>query len=214
MSKISMSYPLMDVLKLVFAILVVTIHLKALLNLNFPVIFNWVLSLAVPFFFVSSGFLLASKTRSMSESESESTCIHRCRQIFKLFFIWLLIYLPFDFIEAVRLNELNMSYATRYIVHLFLFGEGTFSWPLWFLYTLGITLLIVAMAPKNKTYLLSLFSIATFVVLYSSFTERCSLWQPSVLIKESIINRGIFSLGGGDNWLSICVLCYTYKDWS
>ncbi|MBR0278261.1 MAG: acyltransferase [Clostridia bacterium] len=102
-AKFNRQYYAIDLTKFLCAILVVMIHVKPLGNapskslldyVNFG-IQNYIARIAVPFFFVSSGFLLYRKSSYIhfSIGFSKKYILH----MFRLYFIWTLIYFPLAF---------------------------------------------------------------------------------------------------------------------
>lgn len=61
-------YPGVDLMKYVMALAVIAIHNSALLKtLDYPEVFAWLIRLTVPFFFIISGFFLASKLERVDD---------------------------------------------------------------------------------------------------------------------------------------------------
>ena len=54
-------YNTIDVMKIIMAFNVVGIHTGTYFDTNFPIEVNYVLDIAVPFFFVCSGFFIQNK---------------------------------------------------------------------------------------------------------------------------------------------------------
>lgn len=92
----SKQYNSIDLMKLIMALVVVAIHTEPLVRCENIVVLNLykaISDVAVPFFFIASGFLVFDKV---------IFCIKRARandfklrkKILKIYFIWTVIYLP------------------------------------------------------------------------------------------------------------------------
>lgn len=88
-----------DLVKFLMALAVVAIHVQAIyvalpLRItdfaaqSFSRDFKWFIELAVPFFFMSTGYLLATRR------PDASAVVRRCIKLARLYGSWLLIYLP------------------------------------------------------------------------------------------------------------------------
>lgn len=83
-------YKGINLFKLFFALCVIEIHWVCFFPVNLPLGMQWLLSLAVPYFFVASGFLMA---KSGEDSDLTSDFfINRAINIFRLFVLWITIY--------------------------------------------------------------------------------------------------------------------------
>lgn len=142
-----MEYAGFDIAKFIFAIFVVAIHVDPfsgctnewILRIN-----NYLFSLAVPFFFAMSGFLLFRKT--VGEKLSSEVVCKRIRayllRTVQLYLLWNLIYLPIS-IYGYIINDMSFLKSLLFYIKDFLFlGEHYFSWPFWYLlaviYGLGL----------------------------------------------------------------------------
>lgn len=126
-----------DLLKFIMAVCVVAIHTQPLYSIQSIVVqrlFDTITSLAVPYFFSVSGFLLFSKIdANILSRKSMEVCKKYLSRVLSLYVIWNIIYLP---ITIFGFKENNMSFA-RYVLDCirgFLFiGQQFYSWQLWYL---------------------------------------------------------------------------------
>lgn len=88
------TYKGIDVIKLAMAILVISLHVYPFESINDSLHYytiHWFSRIAVPFFFISTGFFLF-------KNENEEIMVKRVKRylikIFKLYCIWGVIYLP------------------------------------------------------------------------------------------------------------------------
>ena len=119
------------------AICVVAIHTNPLVkctNQAILAIYNTVISLAVPFFFISSGFLIEEKIkRSGSRDNSISIIWRHTVKTIKMYAIWSLIYLPLAIYKYIESQESLIRGCLLYVRGFFFIGEHYNSWMLWYL---------------------------------------------------------------------------------
>jgi len=105
-AKQNQKYELIDILKFVCAIFVIGIHTNIMNNPSDT--FEWyvlhiVFRIAVPIFFVCSGFLFGKKYFA-DRTKLKELCIKQEKRLVKPFIFWLLISLPFIIITAKAEN--------------------------------------------------------------------------------------------------------------
>lgn len=157
-----------DIFKYIMALGVVAIHVTAdkCTGTEFPKLFMWFIQLAVPFFFITSGFLLGREITHSPVSQRRPLLKIRCYKICKLFFLWILIYIP--------ISLLCFPYGHKPIYRLFLSiignilinGEILYAWPLWFLYSLLLTSigLWITASSKSMRNLFITFVCITYII--------------------------------------------------
>lgn len=185
-------YKGVDIFKFIFAFCVVWIHIEVFIPEKYPPTVDWLLKLAVPFFFIATGFLLRNK--SSDYANVSSFLLKRSGHIAVLFVLWILIYLPIDICEIYRLNRFNTDEVSRYIIHLSLFGEGYYSWPLWYLYSLCIGLFLMALASRISRGIPGLFLTLALVQAFGWMSNKAGLESAPNIIVKALIDRGL--LGG------------------
>lgn len=90
-------YKGLDIMKFVMAIVVVAIHTRPEMSFNSSLarqIFEAIYSLAVPFFFIASGFLLFRKISLPLTEEGEQRIKSYLSRMCRLYLVWTIIYLP------------------------------------------------------------------------------------------------------------------------
>lgn len=154
--------PGIDVLKLGLAFLIVALHIfpvsgmKGFRGLISYEIANGITRIAVPTFFIISGYFLRNKL------EDKAYLLKYAKRILMLYFVWQLIYLP-DLIRFYRLGRFTTSDAILKLI----FGY----WHLWYLLaTVGAVALLYyfrRISVRNKFVLLSsLFLLGYFYQLF------------------------------------------------
>ncbi|MBE5106096.1 acyltransferase family protein [Bacillus thuringiensis] len=134
-------YAAIDITRVIAAILVIAVHTDPLFHYsqdgNYFLV-SVLARLAVPFFFVTSGFFFASKIRiNHSLKEDLPQVIPVISRLIKLYVIWTLIYFPLQMYIWVKSGE-SWRYWLAYLQKAFF--EGSY-YTLWYL-----SALIFAMA--------------------------------------------------------------------
>jgi len=169
--KTRQSYNSIDFFKFIMAICVVAIHTQPIAVNTDSVLFsiyNIILTMAVPFFFLSSGFLIGIKLETSSKPQH---CIEvigkQCIKVIKMYLIWSAIYLPLA-IYGYYIDGKSVLYAiVHYIRGLVFLGKNYNSWQLWYLlstiYTLVVILLLLRSGVSKKY--LPIISVAAAVIV-------------------------------------------------
>lgn len=116
-----------DVLKLIMSFWVVAIHCWIK---DFSDCLYRISQLAVPCFFVISGFLLEKKTFN------PNYYITWLRKIVRLYMIWIVIYLPFSIYQFLTCENPYSESIYWYIRNVFISGDFYQGWHLWYLLAL------------------------------------------------------------------------------
>ena len=135
-------YKGVDVLKFAMALCVIMIHVIALNKpWNPGTGIDYLISLAVPFFFIASGFMLSSKTALIATAAGRNAAIRKyALRILKMYACWIAIYIPLSIWgEYANPSEESMlRFAIVQLRSVFMFGEIRYSYPTWYLYSLCI----------------------------------------------------------------------------
>ena len=112
-------------MKMIMALVVVIIHTTL-----WPL--GGLTRVAVPFFFIVSGFFLFGKLET-KETDEKAVIRQWIARILKMYLIWTAIYLPFTvygFIQdGLSVKESLLVFGRN----LFFVGQNFMSWPLWYL---------------------------------------------------------------------------------
>ena len=150
--------PGFDIAKFVLAYFVVAIHCGVG---NYSIVIESLLDLAVPVFFIISGFLNYKYIYGNGEFS------HYMRRMFRMYFIYVFIYLPLT-IKGVR--DLPLSEAVIDIFQgIFIIGENYYSWPLWFLWALIWGIFIAKGLSKIHVNEIGLLIIGFLLTLLAKF---------------------------------------------
>lgn len=165
-------YNAIDLAKFICTILVVMIHIQPFGSTNTAITYylnfgvqNYLARIAVPFFFVTSGFLLFKKT-SLSDFNIDYSKKY-IQRIFRLYVIWTLIYFPLVLCGILR-DENGVTYAIlRYFRNCIFVGS---YWHLWYLPALIFAVIIISvLIYKNvqPKYIVALASCFYIVGLFA-----------------------------------------------
>lgn len=169
---IKKNYNSIDLFKFICAILIIIVHTapfssySKILSFGFR---NIICVIAVPFFFIASGFIFFRKIDQIDDelTKKEYSKKHFCRLII-MYCLWSLIYLPFV-IYKWCLYGFKWEYILEYIKDFFF--EGSYQ-TIWFLPALIVGTLLVYLLHKKlsykKIFLISI-PIYLFTLLGSSY---------------------------------------------
>ena len=155
-----------DLFKFIMSFCVIAIH-TSLLNEQSHVFYSLIIRMAVPFFFLSTGFLLSNKLNDSNENEYNLNIIkNQIIKFLKKYLFWSFIYLPLTIYGIFF-----FKYSLVGIVRNFLFvGEEYNSWQLW--------------------YLLS--SVYAFVFLFFCFKKNVNSKKMITIIFLIIVLKSLF----------------------
>lgn len=167
-----------DIFKFIMSLFVILLHVPSVIYDDtlsvYPSGIQMIFAFAVPYFFISSGFLTARKLRSFnSEEEKDRYLRNRIRDILKVFVIWIVIYLPLSMISLgdISIQEKIFITAKEIITR----GHPHLSWPLWYLYSLILTLTFIYALRRLRNaifILLTFYLITSFIVYLSEFSSN------------------------------------------
>jgi hypothetical protein len=199
------TYAGVDILKFAIAFLPVAQH--SLFEQSFITVEDH--TLAVPYFFIVSGFLLGKKMeRIQSLDDRKKELLRRALILFKLFGKWLLIYLPLavyfywisnptPFLEAVG----------NYVWHAVIRGDTAYGWHLWFIYSMAILQLVymfLLYRHRHSCLMLFLFFAALHLIYYlcvHDISNERILYLMRVIIKKQL---------GGGLYITFGILLYRF----
>lgn len=192
------NYQCIDLFKYIMAMAVVAIHIFAMNTIvECPSFIRWFIRLAVPFFFIVSGFLMAVKLGKCDTIDLKKTLLkNRAIRLFRIFFLWLIIYIPLSIYAYVRNGNDNIIHIiASYAKSVIFYGESPYSWPLWYIYSMAIVCLLLSFSIKKSggVIVLLLLSVISYM---SNYLAAYSEWgiHHIVAIVKMLVGR---TLGGG-----------------
>ena len=188
-------YNSIDLGKFIMSIVVVAIHTHPLENSNAPLldkIYEIIVNCAVPFFFISTGFLLQNKM-SQLKTEKERICIlkQHTLKLVKLYLLWSFIYLPLAVYEYVRSGRSMLSCIISYVKWFFLVGEHYNSWILWYLLSSIYALLLYQLLYKLHLTLRAIMFIGFVFLLFSIFLDWLATADVTYYVALGILQDGL-----------------------
>lgn len=196
---------ILDLVKFLMAICVVAIHTNPLEHVESKMVlsvYDTVVSLAVPFFFLCSGYLAARKMNGDFNSRENAGIVKKTlMRILKMYLVWSLIYFPLA-VYGYRLSGSSVKDSIiDYIKGLVFVGEHYNSYPLWYLlstvYACLFILIIYKLGGSHKTVV----GLGFAVVLIAFATSHLVAFEgnlPKVLdlyasvVRHTTINGRIF----------------------
>lgn len=123
-------------------------------------------------------------------------------KFFRLWIIWLVIYLPLDIMWGHQCN-VSPNWIVAWAYHALTTGEGSRSWPLWFIFSMSIGCFLLSFACSRKRILpgtILVFSMATILYVQAYIHSSTNiqqtthgLWVLNHLSISSTIAERIFS---------------------
>ena len=139
-------------MKLFLALLVVEIHTRPLIGFHFAeIVIEGIEVLAVPFFFLASGFLCFRGLSYASFGEATFVGAERVRntivKLLRLYLIWTLLYFPITIFGNVLLGNSFLHASLSFVRGTLFVGENYYSWPLWYLLAsvVGFTIVYICL---------------------------------------------------------------------
>ena len=175
----TIAFPVLDYAKLFMAFVVLEIHTKPLMSFGNATINRIVDGLdcvAVPFFFIASGFLcfrgLASKDFDVAESRASCRMRSTIKKLFQLYTTWFLILVPLNLIGAFATDQSAVEFVASEIRGFLFVGSGVYSWPLWYLLAsvVGFSLVYLML---RKGLRLSFILGASAITMITGFAISC-----------------------------------------
>lgn len=169
------SYNSIDVMKFIMSLAVIAIHSRAALNISYSQSVTYLINLAVPFFFITSGFLIYHHYQKSVERSVAKYYFMRAVRFIRLFVIWSLVYLPLAILyyasaETTWFHDV-LSYVRRFLTS----GDLPYAWPLWYLHAMGLALLLIAAMKKLRFSTIVIWGIGLSLLLIAYFYDKIQL---------------------------------------
>lgn len=189
-------YKGIDLSKFILAIFVVAIHthpFESIQNPEFKLIWFTLLNLAVPYFFIASGFFLFIKLSNHADFSSRLKVVKTYTiRIIKLYIYWTILFLPITIWDLAN-NQLPISKdAVSFFRGFLLIGENFYSWPLWYLLSMIISLIIIYFLMLKKVKLQTIFIISVILFIIAvTVNQLISLesFNPILISVKDIISK-------------------------
>lgn len=135
-------------MKFVMSLCVVLIHVDAICASTYNAYIQFVIQSAVPFFFIASGFLIGRKFTT--SDDDYSICKQYSGKILRMYLFWIMVYTPIAVYELIINDGSIIVKLYTYARGVLLIGEIPYSWPLWFLLALLVSVFLIGIMRKMK----------------------------------------------------------------
>ena len=196
-----------DVMKYIMAFCVIAIHttpLKGIDNNIIYILYEAAVSIAVPFFFLSTGYLIGRKIQN--KKEFDDVLVERQqKKVIRYYVIWTIVYLPLTILGFYKAGDEFVKSFVQFIRNVFFQGENYYSWPLWYLLSAvyGLTILKLLVESQKETKKFNFYSIIIiFFCVFMHFatdyivnlnTTNNVVVTFSLLVEKTIRKGRIFS---------------------
>ena len=174
-------YNSIDLLKLIMAVCVVAIHTKPLYKCNNEAaigIYNTIVGVANPFFFLASGFFVGKKY--FGGGQNTHYILQHVKKLLKLYLMWTLAYCPLAIYDYCNNGSSILFNLADFIRGLLFVGEHYNSYALWYLLACIYGLLFIFFLLKKNTSFLRIVIICNVLMIFGFiFTEM-------VVVKDSL----------------------------
>lgn len=177
-------YNAIDLFKFIFSIAVVAIHTDPLLGFEEHIIYKIYQSfiyLAVPFFFVSSGFLMYQA----SGAGKDQCLLGQIKKYINIYLIWSVIYLPLAIYHYIDTGMDFTSAVIDYFIGLCFIGEHFNSYILWYILSMIFALVFIRFLRNNNVsieaitligFVIGIFAISITLFLKGAFKTTGALY--------------------------------------
>lgn len=200
-------YNSIDLFKFIMAFCVIALHTGPLEGCTIYLIntfYSTFVCMAVPFFFIASGFLLAKKMQyPFCLEENRVIIVNYMKKVIRLYLVWTVIYFPLALIHFVSRKENPIRAVLIYIRGFFLVGHQYNSWHLWYMlstiYALAIILFLLKKRQSIQRIILFgfvCFLVGTFITYLTTYYEGNTSKLVEIVKKilvYSVENGRIFS---------------------
>lgn len=160
-----------DLFKLIAAVLIVILHCIGKYLGEVGILFiNNICCIAVPFFFIVSGYFFGRGLQQKKDNERKNYFKKYEKNLIKIYIVWSLIGIPFMIRDYLNIYGNNYSYIFLLMIRN-IFFTGTFGIYWYILAMIGASILIYYFVSENKLKLMYILSFLFFIfgVLYSGF---------------------------------------------
>ena len=196
----------LDFGKIIAAILVVSIHTVPLVKYRGTWIYKlWdiVSSLAVPFFFVCTGFFIGMKLKK----DGVELLKKRAISFAKIYLLLTICYLPLTIYKYVIDGESLIKNLLYFFRGLILYGNHGWSWQLWYLLCASYSLFLLYFLYKKEKYIwfitIILFVIGTFLTVRPNIESIIPEMDLFYKVHKMIFWNGRMLLGPVYIWMGI-----------
>lgn len=155
-------YNSIDVVKFLMAFAVIAIHTGANLhtpNRDLKNALGIVFKMAVPFFFMSTGYILYPKTICEDVENAGDTLKNYLLKIIRMYVTWTLIYTPLEIYNNIKIGQPIFKAIALYIRSFLFVGSWYNSWHLWYLLATIYAISVILLCKRKRLILVSLLGL-------------------------------------------------------
>lgn len=169
----SKQYYAIDVAKLIFALAVVAIHIDPMFEFKGTSVYKMYQSfiyIAVPFFFITSGFLMAERIVMFEKKKDELYFLkNQIQKYVKIYLMWNIVYAPLAVWHYLHTKTVPKEIVRSVLLGLFWTGENWNSWILWYLLSSIYSLTYIFMMRKMQRSYKEIFFGGMIIALCAVF---------------------------------------------
>lgn len=159
---------IVDVMKFMMSISVIGIHSYIFGPEQFPLLLNYVVMTAVSFFITTSGYLYYRNKENLNQVSWDKLGW----KYFKLYFIWVAIYLPL-ILYGLKSNGCGATENIGvFVYNLLVTGGNPYSYHLWYLLAVGVACFIMYILAKSRISLFNIWILGLVLILVAYFAMR------------------------------------------
>lgn len=126
---------------------------------------EWIIRLAVPYFFICSGFLVAKKLSAIESIKAKRNYLRsRACRLFMIWGCWTAVYIPLTFWGLFKNKGSFSEVFATFFKDIFLTDHSIYSQQLWFVYSMAIITLLWSIFNRGTKSVWMLF--CTFLAVY------------------------------------------------
>lgn len=172
-----MNLNVLDVMKLCMAAVVVAIHTNPENNLDWKQgkeAIRIIYTVAVPYFFMTSGFLLFKKAEFPLQTKIDKSRVRNyVIKIGRFYAIWTLLYLPMTIWGFAKEGTPFLKSVLIFVQNVLFVGENYSSWLLWYLLALIVAILIVYVCSSLRLKWWHILLFAILLHAFGLFLDHC-----------------------------------------
>lgn len=176
-------YNSLDLFKFVFAIVVVSIHTQPFLDIKER--FNWYYihtfgNLAVPFFFMTSGFLLFKNINGLETTEQKKKVKKYILHLLKIYIVWCIIWLPWKMLNFFNSGHFTAKDILLYFRDVMFVEAGD---ALWYLPALAVAVALVYFLLKKINIEMIIVIALLFYVMGYAISSWYGLFESNTIVQ-------------------------------
>ena len=151
----SKQYNSIDLMKIIMSIAVIAIHTEPLVgceNTAILSVYKVVTDLAVPFFFLSSGYLVFEKILDLPKEIQKHRIKVYIKKILQLYITWNILYLPITMYDYILNGKSIIRNLFAFVKGLVFVGCHWNSWPLWYLLSVFYSFVLIYFCMYKKNF--------------------------------------------------------------